>query len=195
MKARGTIMFKNIAIALFTAALVVPGQADEISDTIKEALTSYESQNYGQATQSLNYAVQLLSQLNAERFGTLLPAALPGWTASEIENGGGGMAMFGGGMQVSRDYTGGSGDIRIEMLGDSPLLAQFIGIFANPAMMSAMGKPVRVGSQTGIEDQDGKFTFVVANRFMVSIEGSASREDKLAYANAIDYAALSGFGS
>lgn len=188
-------MLKKVAVALLVTACVLPVQADEISDTIRDALESYEAQNYTQTTQSLNYAIQLLASLNADRLGQMLPDALPGWQAGEVESESAGMALFGGGMQVARSYSGGSGDLRIEMLGDSPLLAQFIGIFANPAMMSAMGKPVRVGQQAGLEDQDGKLTFVVANRFMVTIEGSASRDDKLAYANAIDFAELGRFGS
>lgn len=188
-------MKKYFAAILLASALIVPAQADEISDTIREALEAYEAENVSGATQSLNYAIQLINQMNSDRFAQLLPAPLAGWQADEIESESAGMAMFGGGMQVARSYTGGSGDIRVEMLGDSPILGQFIGIFANPAMMSAMGKPVRVGGQNGLEDQDGKLTFVVANRFLVTIEGGASRDDKLAYANAIDFNALSRFGS
>ncbi|MGV3651373.1 MAG: hypothetical protein ACO1OK_08100 [Devosia sp.] len=188
-------MKKQIAALLIAAAMIAPAQADEISDTIQEALDAYQAENISGATQSLNYAIQLISQMNSDRFAQLLPAPLSGWTAEDVESESAGMAMFGGGMQVARNYTGGSGDIRVEMIGDSPILGQFIGIFANPAMMSAMGKPVRVGSQNGLEDQDGKLTFVVANRFLVTIDGGASRDDKLAYANAIDFNALSRFGS
>ena len=188
-------MLKSVAIAALLAGLVLPAHADEVSDTIRDALSNYESGNTSAASQSLNYAVQLLSQISAERFATLLPEALPGWQAGEVDSQSAGMALFGGGMQASRDYTRGSATVNIEMLGDSPLLGQFIGIFSNPAMMSAMGKPIRVGSQTGLEDPDGKLVFVVANRFMINIGGDAPRADKLAYAGALDFAALSTFGN
>ena len=62
-------MLKKVAVALLVTACVLPVQADEISDTIRDALESYEAQNYTQTTQSLNYAIQLLASLNADRLG------------------------------------------------------------------------------------------------------------------------------
>jgi hypothetical protein len=37
-----------------------------------------------------------------------------------------------------------------------------------------------------MEGKDGQLTMVVANRFMVTIDGSASMDDKKEYAKAID---------
>jgi hypothetical protein len=54
-----------------------------------------------------------------------------------------------------------------------------------------MGKLVRVGSQRAIQDNDGNVKLVVANKFLVSVEGSADAASKLAYAQAIDVAKLS----
>jgi hypothetical protein len=71
----------------------------------------------------------------------------------------------------------------------TPVMAD--GFLNNPAMAGAMGKLVRVGNQRAIQDGDGNVKMVVANKFLVSIEGSADTASKLAYAQAIDLARLS----
>ena len=58
-------------------------------------------------------------------------------------------------------------------------------------MAGAMGKLVRVGNQRAIQDGDGNVKMLVANKFLVSVEGSADTASKLAYAQAIDIARLS----
>jgi hypothetical protein len=54
-----------------------------------------------------------------------------------------------------------------------------------------MGKLVKVGSQRAVQTQDGDVVMVIANKFVVNVQGSADAKAKLAYANAIDVAALS----
>jgi hypothetical protein len=53
-----------------------------------------------------------------------------------------------------------------------------------------MGKLVRVGNRRAIQDSDGNVKMVVANKFMISVEGSADAASKVAYAQAIDIAKL-----
>lgn len=65
-----------------------------------------------------------------------------------------------------------------------------ISVLANPQMAGMMGKIIRVGDQRAIQDRDGDITILVANRFIVKIEGSAKVDDKLAYAKAINYKVL-----
>lgn len=182
---------KSYAAAL--AAILIfsgPLHADEISDTIQEALTAYQKGDLAHTKQTLDYASQLIASKNAENLIALLPEPLPGWSAEAGESQSAGMAMFGGGLQASRVYTKDDQTVEMNFLGDSPLLAQFISIFANPAMAGAMGKPLRLGTQMALEDKDGEIKMVVANRFLVTISGSGSRDDKLAYAKAIDLNAL-----
>jgi hypothetical protein len=68
---------------------------------------------------------------------------------------------------------------------------QFATMLNNPALAGAMGKLVKVGSQRAIQTQDGDIVMVVANKFVVNVQGSAEAQAKLAYANAVDVAALS----
>lgn len=182
--------------AAFLAATLIfasPLHADEISDTIQEALASYQKGDLAQTKQTLDYASQLIASKNAEILMTLLPAPLAGWSAEDGEAQSAGMAMFGGGLQASRVYTKGDQSVELNFVGDSPLLAQFIPMLANPALAGAMGKPLRLGTQMALEDKNGEIKMVVANRFLVTISGTGSRDDKLAYAKAIDIDALTKF--
>lgn len=183
---------KPYAAALAAIILIFSGplHADEISDTIQEALAAYQNGDLAQTKQTLDYASQLIASRNAENLLTLLPEPLAGWSAEDGESQAAGMAMFGGGLQASRVYTKDNQTVEMNFIGDSPLLAQFISIFANPALAGAMGKPLRLGTQMALEDKNGEIKMVVANRFLVTISGSGSREDKLAYAQAIDLDAL-----
>lgn len=181
--------FAVLAFA-FTASLA-PVRADEVEDSIKDALASYGRKDYVAAKQSLDYASQLIAQMNAGRLAEILPKPLPGWTAEEVESQAGAMAMFGGGIQAARAYTKGDARIQVTVVGDSPLLGQFMPVFSNPAIAGAMGKMSRIGKQMVLETNDGKLVMVVANRFLVTVEGSESAQDRMAYAKAMDLGALS----
>ena len=59
------------------------------------------------------------------------------------------------------------------------------------AIAGAMGKLIKVGSQRGIQTHQGDVQVVVNNKFLVMVTGSGQPADKLAYAQAIDFAKLS----
>jgi hypothetical protein len=181
-----------LALATLAVSLALPGvaSADEIKTTIQEALEAYEGGDLVTAKESLGYATQLISQKNASKLGTILPQALAGWTARDAESDAGAASIFGGGIQASRSYTKEKSRLSIQIMGDSPMLAQWIPMMSNPAMGAAMGKTIRIGKQRAIQGKDGKLVMVVANRFLITIEGNASAEDKTEYAKAIDLEAL-----
>jgi len=54
-----------------------------------------------------------------------------------------------------------------------------------------MGKLVRVGNQRAIQTNDGDVMMLVANKFLVHVQGSADAAVKLNYAQAVDVAKLS----
>ena len=64
-------------------------------------------------------------------------------------------------------------------------------LLINPAIAGAMGKLIRVGDQRAIQTSEGAINMVVANKFLVTVEGSADAASKLAYAQAVDIAKLS----
>jgi hypothetical protein len=79
----------------------------------------------------------------------------------------------------------------VQITGDSAVVMQIATLLSNPAIAGAMGKLVRVGSQRGIQDQDGNVKMVIANKFLVSVEGSADAASKMSYAQAVDVGKLS----
>ena len=71
------------------------------------------------------------------------------------------------------------------------MVMQFAQLLINPAIAGAMGKLIRIGDQRAIQTSDGSINMVVANKFLVTVEGSADAASKLAYAQAVDIAKLS----
>jgi hypothetical protein len=176
-----------LALAVPAAALA----ADDILDAIEQARKSYQAGDLAAAKQSLDLASQLVGQKNAENFGALLPAPLPGWKAEKVETAAVGAAMFGA-SSASRRYRGPDGhDVSVRITGDSAMVMQFAQLFLNPVIAGAMGKLIKVGDQRAIQTHEGSINMVVANKYLVTIEGSADSAAKLAYAQAVDIAKLS----
>jgi hypothetical protein len=167
--------------------------ADEFKDAIKESVEAYDKSDLATARQSLGYASQLLAQRSAAQLSGTLPAAQSGWTIKEKKSRNAGSLGIVGGIQVEREYVKDRQTVTISIMGDSPLLAQAMAVFSNPALAGSMGKMTRVNGRMAIVSDRGKLTFVVANRFMVTVAGSASDEDKQAYAKDIDFTALEKF--
>lgn len=180
------------AAFLAAAVIVTPALADEIEDSIKEALTAYASGDLAAAKLALDDAAQMIATKNAGALGAVLPEALSGWTAEAVDSNAAGAAMFGGGIQAGRKYTKGDTNVEINVLGDSPMLATVMPMLANSAMAAAMGKVTKIGKNRALQTNDGQIMLVVGNRFLVTIDGSGSMEDKTAYANAIDFGKLEG---
>ncbi|WP_439817340.1 hypothetical protein [Zavarzinia sp. CC-PAN008] len=186
-------MIKATAIALAAlACLASPVLADEVEDTIRQALEAYGQNNLSQAKQSLDYASQLIAQQNAAKLSALLPAPLDGWEGADATTEAAGMAMFGGGVQAQRQYTKGEDTITVTIIADSPLMAQMMPMLTNPQMAAMMGKVTKVKGQIGLQEQSGKLTTVIANRFMLTVEGGSSDADRMAFAEAVNFEGLAG---
>jgi hypothetical protein len=178
------------AIAVL-GVLALPAQADDILDAIDQARKSYRSGDLTGAKQSLDLASQLIGQKNAESFAALLPAPLPGWKADKAQTTAIGAVGFGASV-ASRQYTNSNGDnVEVQITGDSAMVMQIATLLSNPAIAGAMGKLIRVGNQRAIQDQDGNIKMVVANKFLVAVDGSANAAAKMSYAQAVDVAKLS----
>ena len=185
-------MLRILFAAVFLAALVLPAlAADKILDTIDAARKAYQAGDMAGAKQSLDLASQLVGQKNAESFAALLPAALPGRKAEQAETTSVGVTVFGV-TSASRRYTGpGDRDIEVRITGDSSLVVQFAQFLINPAIAGAMGKLISVGDQRALQTNEGSINMVVANKFLVTVDGLADAASKLAYAQAVDVAKLS----
>jgi len=181
------IIFRTFAVVAILASMVsVARAADEILDAMEQARKAYQSGDMSNAKQSLDFASQLIGQKNAESFAALLPNPLPGWKAERAQSTAVGAVMFGASV-ASRSYSNASGDtVEVQITGDSAMVMQFATLLSNPQIAGAMGKLVRVGSQRAIQSADGDVNMVIANKFLVTVQGTGSVNDKIAYAQAVD---------
>jgi hypothetical protein len=177
--------------ALLTTAVAMPAlAADDILDAIDQARKAYQAGNFGDAKQSLDLASQLIGQKNAEGFAALLPGPLPGWTAEKAETTAVGAMAFGASM-ASRRYQNAKGqDVQVQITGDSAVIAPMATFLANPQIAGAMGKIARVGNARALVTSEGDVNMVVANKFLVTVQGSAPADAKMSYAQAVDVAKL-----
>jgi hypothetical protein len=180
--------------AAFAAALVVtPAVADEFTDTMESAIAAYKDNDLKGTRQELDYAVTLLQGMKAEVLRKLLPEPLAGWartTETDDAAASGAMGMFGGGTAASASYTRGDEEMTITLVADSPMVTGLGGMLAGLA--GATGKPLRI-NRTQFAETDGDLQGVVENKVMVSVSGSATRDDKVAQIEAMDFGALADF--
>ena len=198
-------MIRRTAIAVVLGAGLAAGSAgvagaeDEVLKSISEGTDFYNNGEFAEAVTSLNYAVQLIQQKKGEALVKLLPEPLDGWSAQDAESQAAGAAMFGGGITAERKYEKSDARLTIRIITDSPMMQGVMMMFSNPMFATADGgKLERIGKQKAIVKYDdanrsGSLQMVVANRFLVMVEGDeVSRDDMLAYANAIDVNKLAG---
>ncbi len=171
--------------------------ADDVTDSIGEAMDAYKDGEYTEAVESLNYASQLIQQKKGEGLTSFLPKPLKGWSAKDAESKAMGAAMFGGGVTAERRYTKGKGRIDVKIITDSPMMQGVMMMFSNPMFASSDGgKLEKIKRQKSIVKynearEKGEIKIVVAKRFLVTVEGKKiAKEDLMGYAKAIDYKKL-----
>jgi hypothetical protein len=177
-----------------------PAYADEILDSINEAIEAYKEKEYAEAAESLDYAKQLIQQLRSEFIMKLLPEALPGWESKAAETQS--MGMLGGMSGVQKEYfKPGTGDqgrkrITINIMAESPMMQGMMAMF-NPAYAGAQGgKLQKIKRNKAIvkynpDSRSGEANVLVKKSYIVSIKGnSVDKKDLLDYAEAVDYKGL-----
>jgi hypothetical protein len=196
------LFMRFLMTSLVTAmCLAMPVHADEISDQIKEALMHYEKGDMGEAVSALNYAVGQIQQQQASGLKKVFPPPLPGWKAEDASGDFAPMALFGGGVTVSRHYFMETGNktVNIEIVCDSPLLQSMLAFITNPALLATQPgyKLIKIKEHKAVQkftgqDKDGEISIVIRSRMLISVKGHDldKIDDVLAYANAIDYNAL-----
>jgi hypothetical protein len=186
-----------VLVMLYSLSFVGFAYGDDVTDAINEALQSYQSGKYSEATTSLNYASQLIGQKKGEDLQSFLPKPLYGWEASEATSQAVGAAMLGGGVSAERRYNKDSASATVQIVTDSPMLQGMMMMFSNPMLAGADGGKLEkiVGEKAIVnyddQQKNGKINLVIANRFLVTVEGDGvSLEDLKAYAAKIDYKKL-----
>jgi len=197
------IRFPGLCVWMMFAlgfCMVIPAgsvRADEVIDSIQQAMDSYKKGDFTEAENNLNYASQLIRQKKSSDLEAFLPAPLTGWKADEVKKQALGQAMFGGMVSVERDYRKGSSRVTVKIVTDSPLVQSMMMMLTNPLLATADGGTMKkIGGQKAVVkfkdgNQRGEINLIVANRMLVTVEGSAVTEKDLAdYASAIDYKKL-----
>lgn len=177
-------------------ALSGPALADEVEEQFSLALEAYKDKDYKAAIEEINYALaQIQEKLNQEN-ARLLPEALAGWTASEVENASAGLAMMGGGTNMSRSYSRGQERVEITVTAGSPMVAGFLGMINNPMLLAndPSTKAYRYKRIKGMKKDTGngmEITLSVAGQIMVQINGRGVDEQVIEqYLDAIDFKKL-----
>ena len=179
-------------ISLTTLLLSTTLSADDITDTMEEAMTAYKKGDYVQAKEDLTYVMELLKQKKGETIQGFLPEALDGWKAEKAKSESAGSGMLGGGSTTSRTYTKDKSKVVISVVTDSPLLQGLGSLLGNP-MFNSGGKLKRINREKATikyseKNQSGDVTIMLDKRFLVTVKGSKVTEDELVeYAKAIDF--------
>jgi hypothetical protein len=174
--------------------------ADEITDSIEEAIEYYKEGNYVEATSSLDYASQLIRQKRSGKLEAFLPEPLAGWSAEDVKSKASGAGYLGGMISAKRKYKKDKSSVTIEIITDSPALQSMVMMFSNPAYASADGgKLTKIKRQKAIikyrpSKKNGEINIVVAKQYLVSVKGrNINQNDLVDYASAIDYKTLKKF--
>ncbi len=174
-------MKSTILKTLIPLALIAQISADEIKEEIAIALSAYEAGEYSNASAALQQANALMGEKKATSIGNALPDKIGGWTGGEIENESAGMSLMGGGVMLARTYSQADKKVKIQLMADSPMVTQLMGMMSNPAMAAGMGmKMKRVGDQKAFYNKDsGGLSMIVQNKYLIQIENSEATEDEL----------------
>jgi hypothetical protein len=151
--------------------------ADEVEDSINEALKLYKEGKLTEAAASLQVATTAINEKKGGSIANALPAAIGEWKGGEVSNSNA-LAILGGGSTVERKYDKGEQSATITIIADSPMIGQLMGLMANPAIAGLAGmKMKKVGGNTvTLQKDQGMGQIVIDNRFLVQIQGGDLKE-------------------
>lgn len=194
------LVMRKIAVVLVCLCVfVVPQavQADDVTDSINEALKQYNDGNFAEAVQSLDYAAQLVRQKKGGQLEAFLPNPPAGWQAEASQSQAMAAAMMGGGVTAERSYSKEDSRVTVKIFTDSPMMQGMMMMFANPMLATSEGgKLEKINGEKAIvkysgDNKDGDINIVVAGRFLITVEGSqVDRQDLVTFAQLIDYKKL-----
>src|SRR5207253_9698699 len=86
-----------------------------------------------------------------------------------------------------RGYIKANGDnLEVQITADAAIITQVAPLFANANAVGAQAKIVTIGSHRAMVNEDGDIHMIVDNRYLVSVAGSGSGIDKMAYLRAVE---------
>ncbi|KPL13766.1 MAG: hypothetical protein AMS23_02450 [Bacteroides sp. SM1_62] len=131
---------KKIQILITVTVLAIPGafiNAQEVTASLDEALSSYQSDNLEDARFALQGALTGINQAIGREILALLPDEMNGMSKIEAGDDVTGVNTGFTGLFISRSYTAEDRNASIEIVSDSPLLAGINTILAMPGFMTS----------------------------------------------------------
>lgn len=181
---------RRFACAALIAALAVgPAFADDISDALGEAKTAYDAGDLTMTKRSLDLAVQLVAQKQADALAKLLPEPPAGWTAEAADANATVAAMFGGGATVQRTYRKDDRTVQLNLMANSPILGTLGPLFSNVQMLGGMGKVFRQKGRVAVLSSENEIQMILGKTFL-TVEGTATEAEKRAILDLVDLAAV-----
>lgn len=169
-----TIAGLFLAVGLTSAAL-----ADDITDQIDEALKAYQKKDLGTASTALDLAQNLIRQLSAEAWKTMLPEPLAGWRADVAETTSASATMFGGGTTISRHYHRDGDTVEITLITDSPMMQGIGALFSSAIMTSSDMKLLVIdGRKITYTKSENSYQSMIAKKVLVKVEGGKNVEER-----------------
>lgn len=192
--AAGFVFSVGSAFAAAETIEIPEDQQDDVTAELVAGVKAYLDGNIAEAKSTLEFAVQLISQLKAKGLSAFLPAAISDeWTRTEGDTQAVGAAMFGGGISASAKYAKGSEECTVTITGDSPMIQSFSMMLSNPAIASASGNSMkRVNGERVMISSNGEIQTTV-NNFFIQYAGNCSEEDKLKHVENTDFAGLKAY--
>ena len=160
---------KKKLIILIVVFFVIPGtfmQAQEVTPSLDEALSSYKSDNLEDARFALQGALREINQAIGKEILAILPDEMNGMSKVEAGDDVTGINTGFAGLFISRAYTAEDRDASIEIVSDSPLLAGINTILAMPGFMTSDENQKRIK----IEGYKALLTRNTDNEGMVSYD-------------------------
>jgi hypothetical protein len=156
----------------------VPAWADDFTNQLDQANTAYGKHDLRGAQKALDTAASLLRQQRLVQWKTVLPDALDGWKAEDVQGTAAAMAMLGGGVSVSRRYRHDRVDVTIEIVADSPIVTSVAGVIKMLTMVG--GETLVVDGHTAVyRKDDHSLMAIVADKALITVKGQNATEDDL----------------
>ncbi len=167
-----------VLVLLASVACASAARADDISEQIDKAAAAYRAHDNQAAITALEAAANMLHQARADALKALLPLPPPGWTADPAETSAVTAAMLGGGTSATRVYHNGAQRVEVQITTDSPMLMGMAALLSSPMAAASGVKTVTIGGRPiSYTANDNSYMTLVADKFMVKIDGSKDTPD------------------
>lgn len=168
------------AVAALSLLFSGPASADDIMEQIDIGRRYYAEGDYSGAITELEFALNAVRNRLSLLFMATMPEPPALWSAEQasLESG---TALFGGGLMITRRYREekGNGEVRAELVVDSPMIQAFTAVLNNPIMIANEPRMerVRLGRKHALlnwnsDDQSGDISMSLGGRVLAKLEGN-----------------------